>query len=113
MRPAIRFLLPLLPVLAVLAWTAAAIVDRTGRAWFERDVELRAELALSGTHDGLVRHWRRGEWGEVRRVLEAITRDERILGAIACDRVLGSVARTSEAPAVFGCDMANLADATV
>ena len=105
MRPILRFLLPLVLVLGVLVWTAAAIVDRTSRAWFERDVELRAELAVNGARAALAAHVHRGDRDSVGAVLEAITRDERIMGAAACDDALRPIARTTDAPGAFGCDI--------
>ncbi len=85
MRPSLRFLAVLLPALGALAWAASEVVQRTGRSWFDRDVELRAELALRGALDEVAREWRQGRWHDVQGVLDAITRDERILGALACD----------------------------
>ncbi len=48
---ALRFVLVLIVGLALLTWGASVIVHRTTRAWFERDLQLRAELAVTGTRD--------------------------------------------------------------
>ncbi len=84
MRAALRFLLPLLGFLALLAWGAAALVNATTRRWFEDDVARRAELALAGARETLVSHWRAGERRKVARLLEEIAGDERIMAAAAC-----------------------------
>ena len=42
MRHALRFVPPLVLLLGLLAWGASALLDSTGRRWFERDVDLAA-----------------------------------------------------------------------
>jgi trehalose 6-phosphate synthase len=101
---AVKFVVPLLLVLALGSWAAAHLVNQTGRRWFERDVELRAQLAVSGARYGLIRAWRDGNSDQIRRVLGEITRDERVLAAAACDPGLVMVARTDDFPALFSCD---------
>ena len=60
MKSGVKLLLPLLAVLAVVSWAAAHLVNQTGRRWFEKDVELRATLAISGARYGLVHAWHDG-----------------------------------------------------
>ena len=54
MRQALRFALALVAGLALLTWGASVLVTRTTRAWFEKDMQLRAELAVSGAREALV-----------------------------------------------------------
>ncbi|MFO0631908.1 MAG: trehalose-6-phosphate synthase [Nannocystaceae bacterium] len=89
--------------LALLAWLATLLVERTTHAWFEKDLQLRAELALAGSRQALVTAWQGGDRAAVRGVLEAITRDERVLGAAACGRDDESFVQTSGYPAQLGC----------
>ncbi|HEX6835871.1 MAG TPA: trehalose-6-phosphate synthase, partial [Polyangia bacterium] len=103
MRIGLKLALPLLLVLAVITWGAAHMVDQTGRRWFEKDVQLRATLAVSGARLGLVRAWQAGNSDQIRRVLNEITRDERILAAAACNPDLVMVARTDDFPDTFSC----------
>ena len=64
---------PLLVVLGLLSWGASVVVDRTSRVWFQKDVRLRADLAVSGARQGLVRHWREGDTDGIRGILTEIT----------------------------------------
>ena len=57
MRQALRFTVALVAGLALLTWGASVVVTRTTRAWFERDMLLRAQLAVSGAREALVAHW--------------------------------------------------------
>ncbi len=103
MRHVLRFVLPLLAVFGALAWGAAWLLDSTGRRWFQKDLELRAELAVSGAQEALAEHWRRHDAEAMTRALAAITHDERILAASACDEGGATFASTAEFPAEVGC----------
>jgi trehalose 6-phosphate synthase len=103
MRPALRFVVALVAGLALLTWATSVLVSRTTRSWFEKDMELRAELAINGAREALVAHWKAGDEAELRKVLVALSRDERVLGAAACTPNLEQSARTSAYPAGLGC----------
>jgi trehalose 6-phosphate synthase len=98
-----RFATVLIAGLALLTWFALAAVNETTRRWFEKDVSLRAELALSGSRRALLSYWRQREWKELRSLLADITHDERIMGAAACSAELKPVARTADYPERFQC----------
>jgi trehalose 6-phosphate synthase len=102
MRQALRFTLALVAGLALLTWGASVVVTRTTRTWFERDMQLRAELAVSGAREVLVSHWDRE--ADLRRALVELTHDERVLGAAACGADLLPRARTTDYPVPLSCD---------
>jgi trehalose 6-phosphate synthase len=102
-RLTLRFVLPLLLVLGLLAYGASALVNSTGRRWFEEDVNLRARLAINGAHDALVRPWRDGDRGRTAHVIQELTRDERIMAAAVCGTDLRPLAQTPEFPAGLDC----------
>ncbi|MBX7082332.1 MAG: trehalose-6-phosphate synthase [Nannocystaceae bacterium] len=106
MRRVVRLVIVWLCGLALLAWLGTMLVERTTHAWFEKDLRLRAELALRGSGHSLVEPWRRGDRETVREVLEAITRDERVLGAAACGRDGATFVQTSGYPAELDCGAA-------
>ena len=104
MRQALRFALALVAGLALLTWIASVVVSRTTRAWFERDMLLRAELAVSGARETLVSHWAVGQQAELRKTLVELTHDERVLGAAVCAADLAPLARTFDYPALLSCE---------
>src|SRR3972149_1501300 len=57
MSRAVRFAIGLIAGLGLLTWAALVIVQRTTRAWFEKDVSLRAELAVGGARAALGPRW--------------------------------------------------------
>jgi trehalose 6-phosphate synthase len=100
---ALRFIAALIVGLAVLTWVASVVVNRTTRAWFDRDIQLRANLAVSGIHDGLVANWDRDRSGRLREILAVLTRDERIMAAAACGDDLTFLVRVGDYPAQVSC----------
>lgn len=103
MRRVARFVLVLLASVALLAWVATAVVERTTRAWFEEDLVARAVLVASGAGPGLLGHWSRGETDALARMLSDIARDERVMAAAMCTDRLDMLARTEELPVQVSC----------
>ena len=103
LRPATRFIIALVFGLALLTWAASLVVYRTTRDWFEKDVSLRAQLAVSGVRHGLLSHWKAEDGNDLHALLTELTRDERILAAAACGEDLSPLATTADFPEQFGC----------
>jgi trehalose 6-phosphate synthase len=103
MKPPVPFVLALLAGLALLTWVASVIVEKTTRDWFERDLRLRAELAVSGAREMLIGNWRAARHAELRNILIDFTHDERILAAAACNADLGTLTSTPDFPSEFSC----------
>jgi hypothetical protein len=81
MRFAFRFLIPLLLLLALIAWGASAVATRSARAWAERDLRARARLVLASSRETLERNIAAGDRAGSRALLDALVRDERLIAA--------------------------------
>ena len=103
LRQLIKFLIGLVLSLALLTWATSVLVQRTTRKWFENDVRLRAELAVSGAREALSAHWTKADRRELERMLGEIARDERIMAAAACDMDLTLLTKTPGFPEQFSC----------
>jgi trehalose 6-phosphate synthase len=104
MRRAVRFIFVLICGLGLLTWVASVVVHRTTRDWFERDLSLRAELAVRGAaRQALVSRWNRERELELQKLLTEITHDERILAAAACASDSSALARTEAFPEQLSC----------
>jgi trehalose 6-phosphate synthase len=100
MRELVKIVLVLLLGLGLLTLVAWFYLTTTTRDWFERDVDMRSRLAVASASDSLVRHW--DSPTEITKLLEAMTRDQRVMGAAACAD--GEMwAKTSIYPEVFSC----------
>ena len=102
-RSLARVLVPWLFLLALLAWGATSLLTATTRSWYERDVSMRARLAVNGARDVLASHLALADRRRLATVLEEIARDERIMGAAACDSAGKALASTQGFPPRFGC----------
>ncbi|HSD72026.1 MAG TPA: trehalose-6-phosphate synthase, partial [Thermoanaerobaculia bacterium] len=98
-----RFLFVLILGLALVTLLAAFVVRETTRDWFERDVSLRAQLAVNGARQALISHWRKETRGDLRNLLSDITHDERIMAAAACSADFTFLTRTDDYPKEFDC----------
>jgi len=100
----IRFVAALLVGIAILVGIAWFAVSRTTSAWFEKDIGLREQLALSGARRSLVEAWKAERLPQLQGILEDVTHDERILAAGLCNLQLKVVARTNGFPEPITCD---------
>jgi trehalose 6-phosphate synthase len=103
MRRAIRFTLALVFGLALVTWAASIVVQQTTQAWFEKDLNLRAQLVVNGARQGLIAHWQKEQSGALQSLLLEITRDERILAAAACNASLTLLTHTADFPESVDC----------
>jgi trehalose 6-phosphate synthase len=103
MQRIIQFVAALVVGLGLLTWGASQLVDRQTRAWFDKDVNLRAELAVNGARQALVSHWNDEDPAGLQKLLVDIARDERIMGAAACSSELAPLAHTSDFPRQLAC----------
>ena len=79
-----RFAVMVIAGLGLLTWVAYRIVTRTTRNWFETDLALRSELAVTSGRQELESNWKNGDLIATTRRLQSIARDERILAVAAC-----------------------------
>jgi trehalose 6-phosphate synthase len=108
-RTLIRVLLPLLAVVALLAWGATSLLNATARSWFERDASTRARLAVNGPREALGAHIAAGERRRTAAVLEEIVRDDHIIAAAGCTASGATLARTRLFPAALACEVNGVA----
>jgi trehalose 6-phosphate synthase len=103
MRPGIRFAVALVAGLALVTWLASLVVRETTHGWFERDMALRAQLALSGPRQALTSYWRNGDRVALASLLAEIAQDERIMGAAACAADGTPITHTADYPESLDC----------
>jgi trehalose 6-phosphate synthase len=99
-----RFAIVLILGLALVTLLASFVVRETTRDWFERDVSLRAQLAVNGARQTLIAHWRKEARRDLRELLSEITHDERIMAAAACSADFTLLTRTEDYPKEFDCE---------
>jgi trehalose 6-phosphate synthase len=102
MRRRVVFISLLMAGLALLTTIAYLALRQVTHGWFEKDLELRSQLAVAAASHGLTANW--GAKGELlSETLADITRDERIMGAAACAVGGERLAATDGFPSEFSC----------
>jgi trehalose 6-phosphate synthase len=96
-----QFILISIVGLALLTWAASDVVEATARAWFQRDVESRAQLVLTGATPALADAW--NDPRSLQKQLAELARDELVIGAAACDTDLKARSSTPGFPVEFSC----------
>jgi trehalose 6-phosphate synthase len=104
MRATLRFLLPLLAALALVAWAAAELAMRGTRAWAEKDLSMRARVVAAGARGALASHLAGGDRKGAAALLADLVRDERLVAAILCDPSFGDFAASPGLPAALACE---------
>jgi trehalose 6-phosphate synthase len=80
----LRFVVPLLLVLAALASAAMPLVDRLTFQWFVKDLDLRASLIANTVEEPLRRLASEGDTAGLRTLFARITQDERVYAVGHC-----------------------------
>jgi len=101
MRRMARFILALIGGLALLMWAASGVVQTTASKWFERDINSRAQLVLTGARQSLAAAWY--DPAGLQKQLAALAHDERVMAVAACGLDLNPLFSTSGFPNEFNC----------
>lgn len=102
MRRLAQFLLALVIGLALLTWAVSSVVRTTAQEWFERDVNSRGRLALTGARPSLAAAWE-GDPRVLRAQILELNQDERVMGVALCNSDFTLRASTPGFPEAFGC----------
>jgi trehalose 6-phosphate synthase len=104
MRRAARFAVALVAGLALITWVASVVVQRGITRWFEKDLALRAELAVRGSRVALLDEVRTGQrHANLRALLAELAHDERIMGVELCSPDFTLLAHTQDFPRELTC----------
>ena len=108
----IRYLLPIAGAVSLVAFVGVPYLDRLLSGWFRSDVELRARLLMNPMEERLADLLERRNLDEAQAYLSRVAGDERLLGAVVCDRAGKAVIQTDMVPSVVKCDAATGAAAS-
>ncbi len=103
MRLSLRFVLPLLLVLACIAYGVTPLVDRLTLKWFVRDLEIRATLIANTVQDPLQEQLALGKKAKIGDFFNRMTQDERLYAVGYCATQASTVLASRSLPAVIGC----------
>lgn len=104
MRLSLRFVLPLLLVLAGIAYAVAPLVDQLTLGWFVRDIEVRATLIANTLQEPLQEQLTLGKKAKVAEFFNRISQDERLYAVGYCATPAGDVLANRSLPTEVRCD---------
>jgi trehalose 6-phosphate synthase len=103
MRLSLRFVLPLILVLAGFAYAVAPLVDRMTLSWFVRDVDIRADLIANTIQEPLEEQLAAGKKAKTSEFFFRITQDERLYAIGYCATPLSEPLTGRTLPAEIRC----------
>ena len=101
-RP-LRITFVVLASLGVLVLGTVWVVSQTLEEWFDRELTLRAGLAMTAAHEALAEDWSLGNADGARALLETLATDERLLAATACRADGSTFVASAGWPAALTC----------
>lgn len=104
MRLSLRFIVPLLVVLAAIAYAVVPLVDRLTVRWFVRDLDVRANLVASTVEDAISENVFTGNTPKIRQLFAKVTQDERLFAMGYCSGTAVAPIATSSLPQELHCD---------
>ncbi len=104
MRLSLRFILPLLLVLAGITTAVVPVVDRLTVRWFQRDMDTRADLVARTIDEPLTALLRANDRAGVEALFTRIAQDERLFAMAFCAADSGDPLATATFPAALRCE---------
>ncbi len=103
MHLSLRFIIPLLLSLALLAYAAVPLADRLMLSWFMRDLEIRSSLIATSAEESLIQHVRTGSRNKILGYLNRLNQDERLFAIGVCDTPQKGLVATATFPKDLRC----------
>ena len=104
MRISLRFVVPLIIAMALVAYGVVPLVDRLTLRWFVRDLDIRSEFVANTIAEPLTLQLASQARGKVVNYFNHITRDERLYAIAYCPGLQGPLLATALLPAEIQCD---------
>jgi trehalose 6-phosphate synthase len=105
LKLSLRFVLPLLLVVAALAYLSVPLIDRLTLRWFMSDLDQRSQaIAASLVNPLRDASQRDAAAARLASLLDAASADERLQSVALCGAQGGMIARSAQFPATVRCD---------
>ncbi len=99
----IRFAIPTLLAVGILAFFGVPYADKMLADWFRADVDMRAKLVANSMSIPLARLVQKNDPKELRDYLNSITADERLLAVVLCRSDGTLIYKTDRTPEAISC----------
>lgn len=85
MRLSLRFIIPLILVLCLIAYAVVPLTDALTFKWFTRDIDMRSKLIANTMQDSLILMIENPSNGKIQRLFSRAIQDERLYAIGFCD----------------------------
>ena len=109
LRLSLRFVLPLVVVLALLAFAIVPIVDNLTLRWFVRDMDIRSKLITSTLQEPLVELLQQGSKAKINSLFRRAIQDERLFAVGYCNGEGKMLYSTHNFPSDIACSLPDTA----
>jgi trehalose 6-phosphate synthase len=106
LKLSLRFVLPLVAALGLLAFAVVPLVDKLTLRWSVRDMDMRSRLITSTLQEPLLEMLPQNDRQKITKLLQRATQDERLLAVGFCNQEQKLVYRTPAFPADISCSSA-------
>lgn len=103
MKLSLRFVLPLMLVLAGIAYAVAPLVDQMTLRWFVRDLDMRSSLIANTVQEPLQEQLAAGKKAKIGEFFTRITQDERLYAVGYCASPQAKALASRSLPEEIGC----------
>jgi len=104
MRLSLRFILPLMIVLSLLAYAVVPLIDNLTLKWFSRDLDMRTQLLSSSVHDSLAAYVQENSTPQINKLFSRMIQDERLYALGFCNSSRELVVKTQTFPELLLCE---------
>lgn len=108
MRLSLRFILPLLLVLGLVAYAVVPLVDALTLKWFSRDLDIRTQLISSAVRDSVTASIQDGSVASITRLFGRMIQDERLYAVGLCNSKNQVTVKTQTFPDALTCESTGL-----
>jgi trehalose-6-phosphate synthase len=104
MRLSLRFIIPLLVALILIAYGLTPLIDRLTLQWFVRDLDIRTELITSAVSQSLAPLLKDNARTKILLLFNRLIKDERLYALGFCDSTLKLPYKTQTFPEQISCE---------
>ena len=103
LRLSLRFIVPLVIALAILAYSVVPLVDKLYLRWSVRDIDIRAKLIASTLQEPLIELLQQGNKSRINALFSRVLKDERLVALGYCNDEGSMLYRTPTFPKDLSC----------
>src|SRR3989338_5585414 len=104
MRLSLRFVLPLMVMLGLIAYMVVPLIDILTLKWFSRDLDMRTQLLISTAHDPLALYIQEKSNAKITKLFNRMIKDERLYALGLCNATNQLTVKTQTFPDLLGCE---------